>query len=148
VQARLLPAAVVAKIREGHGGIDTAGDCVALAALFQKNATALRGKTPVTKPEIVEAAEVGSRLLAVLQPKKARRRPPAREQMENTVARDRLWTLFERTWEDHVWRSGAWLFGRAVDQHVPPLQSRVATRRSKPATPAAPVPAADRGDVP
>src|SRR5437870_1998456 len=39
--AGMIPAAQVAKIREGRGSIDTAGDCVALAALFQKKAAAV-----------------------------------------------------------------------------------------------------------
>ena len=119
----------VKKIHVGHGGIDTAGDCVALAALFQKNAHAVRGKTPVTAAQIREAAEVGSRLLAVLRPANARKKIKGKELAALTDARDRLWTLFETTWEDHVWRAGAWLFKRQVDEYVRPLQSRVVGKR-------------------
>lgn len=62
-----------------------------------------------------------------------------------TQARDRLWTLFEWTWEARVWR--AWLLGRAVDEHVPPLQSRVVGKRAKvPAGPAAEGAAKEKAD--
>ncbi|MBI5479012.1 MAG: hypothetical protein HY906_09160 [Deltaproteobacteria bacterium] len=144
--AGVLPAAALAKIHAGHGGIDTAGDCVALAALFQQHAAAIRGKTPVTAAHVREAAEVGTRLLAVLQPKGAKRKGGTSELKAATESRDRLWTLFERTWEDQVWRAGAWLFRRAVDQHVPPLQSRVGHKR--PAKAAPPTPAAAAGGAP
>ncbi len=126
-QAGVLPAAGVAKIREGRGGIDMAGDCVALAALFTKHALAVRGKTPVTAAQVRETAEIGARLGAALRPKGGRRKVDEGLFLA-TDARNRLWTLFERTWEDQVWRAGAWLFGRAVDRHVPPLHSRVAPK--------------------
>jgi len=134
VVAGILPAAQVKKIHEGKGAIDIAGDCVALAALFQKNAAAVRGKVPFTTAEVKEAAEVGSRLLAVLRPKAAGGKPAAKELTAATDVRDRLWTLFERGWEQNVWRAGAWLYGRAVDEHVPALASRaVGKKKAKPA---------------
>jgi len=128
--AGLVSPAVVAKIRAGHGGLDAAGDCVALAALFRKNERAVRGKTPVTAADVREASEVGSRLLEVLHPKGAKRARPDDERARATEARDRLWTLFATRWEDLVWRAGAWLFGRDVDAHVPPLHARVAAKRA------------------
>ncbi len=128
-RAKILPATTVAKIHQGHGGIDTAGDCVALAALFQKNAKALKGKVPFSAADVKEAADAGTKLLAVLRPKSAGRKPHGKGLIDATDARDRLWTLFETQWEEHVWRSGAYLFGRKVDAHVPPLQSRVAGKR-------------------
>jgi hypothetical protein len=36
------------------------------------------------------------------------------------ATRDRLWTVIERRY-DALWRVGAYLFGRAVDERVPPL---------------------------
>lgn len=132
--AGVLPAARIAKIREGRGPMDTVGDCVALAALFTKEAQAVRGKTPVTAAQVRETAEIGARLGAALRPKGARRKVDDNLSAA-TDARDQLWTLFHRTWEDQVWRAGAWLFGRAVDRHVPPLHSRV-VRKPRPKGPA------------
>ena len=123
-----LAPATVAKIREGRGPIDAAGDCVALAALFRRHSAAVRNKTPVTAAQLEQAAAVGSRLLAVLSPKGARRGPVA-EVAAATLIRDRLWTLFDQTWEREVWRAGAWLFGREVENRVPLLASRVVAKR-------------------
>ena len=50
--AKVLPAREVEKIQEGRGSLDAAQDCVDLAALFTKHATAVRGKTPVTAAHI------------------------------------------------------------------------------------------------
>lgn len=41
---------------------------------------------------------------------------------EATELRDRLWTLLLQR-HDALWRCGAWIHGREVDQHVPPLQA-------------------------
>jgi hypothetical protein len=134
--AGILPAAQVKKIHEGHGAIDSAGDCGALAALFQKNAAAVRGKVAFTNADVQAAADVGSRLLAVLRPRSAGKKPAAKDLAAASEARDRLWTLFERNWEGFVWRAGAWIHGRAVDDHVPPLQSRVVGKRAPKVPPA------------
>lgn len=136
--AGVLPAPTVKKIREGRGSIDTAGDCVALAALYQENAAAVHGKVPFTTAEVAEAADVGSRLLAVLRPEAAARKPATKEVLDAATARNQLWTLFERTWENEIWRSGAWLFGRDVDEHVPPLLSRVVGKRASKDAPSDP----------
>jgi hypothetical protein len=138
VTAGILPAAPVQKIHEGHGAIDAAGDCVALAALFQKNAAAVRGKVAFTTADVQAAAELGSRLLAVLRPRSAGKKPAAKDLAAASEARDRLWTLFEHNWESFIWRAGAWIHGRAVDAHVPPLQSRVVGKRAPKVVPPAP----------
>lgn len=130
-KAGVLNAAVVAKIHQGHGAIDIASDCVALAELFTKNGAVTKGKVPFAAAEVREASAVGTTLLQVLRPKGARKGPAAKELAAAVDARDRLWTLFERTWEDHVWRAGAWLWKRGHEAHVPPLQSRVAGKRGK-----------------
>lgn len=41
---------------------------------------------------------------------------------EATELRDRFWTLVLQR-HDALWRCGAWIHGRAVDEHVPPLQA-------------------------
>ena len=140
VLANVFTAAAVAKIRQGRGPIDAAGDCVALAALFHKHAIAIRGKVPVTPADVTACAQVGTQLLQVLRPVAAKRAATAKELVAAVDARDRLWTLLERTWEANVWRAGAWLYGRAVDEHVPPLGSRVVGKRPKLPPPLPPVP--------
>lgn len=134
----ILPAHVVAKIRAGKGDIDAAGDCVELATLFAKNATEVRGKTPVTAALVKEAAEVGSQLQTVLKP----RRSNAPQEMHEDVrkardVRDRLWTLLVER-HDRLRRVGAYLFGvNGLDKHVPSLQSaKRATPKAKAAKPA------------
>lgn len=51
-KAGLLSATAVAKIRAGTGKLDAARDCVELAALFGKDAAALRGKSPVAAAQV------------------------------------------------------------------------------------------------
>jgi hypothetical protein len=134
----IVPAATVAGIRKGHGPGDTAGDCIALAALFHEHAGALAGHVTVSAADIQAANDTGAKLLAALHPEAARR-VPDKDLTAAVDARDRLWTLFEQTWEQQVWRPGAWLFGRDVDQHVPPLGARTHRRAAK-LTPAPPPP--------
>lgn len=138
--AGLLQENAVQKIRRGHGGIDAAGDCVALAALFRENAATIRGKHPVMAAEIKEAADLGTQLLGVLSPKSARTAPSSLELKRARDQRDRLWTLFTQRWEHDVWRGGAWVFGRKVGKYVPPLLSHAGRRQA-----AKKKPAADKG---
>lgn len=142
--AGLVPEGAVAKIRHGRGGLDAAGDCVALAALFRKY-PALVKQTPVGAADVKEAAALGSELLERLKPARARSKP-SRELSQARDERDRLWTLFVQRWEMDVWRAGAWLFARQVDRHVPPLQraSRRSAKKAAAKRPAAKRPAAKR----
>ncbi len=124
--AGLVPEGAVRQIRHGRGGIDAAGDCVALAALFRKYPAALK-KAPVSAADVKEAAALGTELIGVLKPKSARR-VDGRSIKQARDERDRLWTLFVQRWEQDVWRVGAWIFGRKVGQHVPPLLSHTQRR--------------------
>ena len=134
----IFPNHVVTKIRAGKGDIDAAGDCVELAALFAKNASAVRGKTTVTPAIANEAAEVGAKLLTVLKPRSSK--APKQVQAELREARDRRDRLFTLLVQRHdlLRRVGAYLFGvNALDKHVPPLQSaKRAASKSKAAAPA------------
>jgi hypothetical protein len=129
-----VPAAEVAAIRKGRGSIDAAGDCVALAALFTRRPVA-RAKVPVSVEELGEAEALGAGLLLDLRPKSAGSKGTDAGLAAATLARDRLWTLFTRTWEDEVWRSGAWIWRREVDDHVPALASRRVARPPEPPGP-------------
>lgn len=129
-ESKEIPEADVAPIRPGRGKVDSANDCVALAALFRKHAKKIAGKTAITDADIAEADEVGSKLQTLLRTKgtPADNRPaPALATAVET--RNRFWTLVDQRHE-RMWRIGAWLWGHAVDEHVPPLQSRSVERAS------------------
>lgn len=130
VAAGLVPAAPVAKLREGRGGFDTAGDCVVAAGLYKKHAAALKGKTPVTATVAREAAEVGSTLLGLLTPKGGRKKGKAAELKAAIDLRDRLATLLASD-HDAVRRAGAWLFGDARAEATPLLLANVGPARKR-----------------
>ncbi len=133
-EAGLFKKAEVAKIREGHGKLDAARDLVALAALFQKHWATIRGKHAITAAQIKQASEVGTALIQLLKPGRAKRAKGA--PAAGTDERDRLWTLVVQG-HDRLWRAGAYLFGRDhVDEKVPPLLSG---RRGRPKKAAPPV---------
>lgn len=138
VAARLLPTADVDKIRAGHGKLDAARDLVALSALYGKHAAAVRGKHAVSAAQLKEAADVGTELLKVLKPGRATRKASA--PAVGTEERDRLWTLLVHG-HDHLWRAGAYMFGRDVDAKVPALQANRGGRPKKTVSPPAPPPA-------
>ena len=124
--AGIFPASDVAKIRSGLGPIDSARDCVALAELFRENLQAVKGKTPVDRRAIDEAAHLGAELLTRLKPTGGAR---VRGSLADLVAsRDKLWTLLLRRHE-LLWKVGAYLFGHEVERRVPPLQSKGGTRK-------------------
>lgn len=124
----------LAKLKEGRGPIDAAGDCVALAALFTKQAAEIKGKTAVTAAQITRAAELGTELLRRLKTKKARGKAAAGS-MSTAEARDRLWTLLSQRHE-RLWAVGAYIFGHAVDDLAPGLLWRAQrkTKRTPPET--------------
>jgi hypothetical protein len=119
-----LPRARVKAIRAGRGKLDVANDCVALAALLREHAAAIAGKTAVTPEQIDQADVVGSRLQTRLKTRGVPRGQVAPPEVQaRTEARDRLWTLLHHRW-DTLWRAGAYLLGRDVDEHVPSLYAR------------------------
>ena len=137
--AGALDAKAVAAIERGSGPRDAAEDCVALAALFTKNAVKLRGKHPVTSAQVTRAAAVGSEVMAALKPKRAR--GAAKDASADVDARDRLWTLLNQT-HTELRRHGLFVWVDDADAHVPVLQaSRSLRRAAPPAPPPAPPPA-------
>lgn len=126
-----LPKARVARIRAGRGALDAAQDCVELAALFQKSASAVRGRSPVTREQITEAATLGSELLQAIKPARTRRTSQKNsDAVDAAAARDRLGALLLSE-HDTLRRAGFWLFGREADTRVPPLASHAGARKSK-----------------
>lgn len=133
VVAGTVSAAVVAKIHKGTGAMDTAQDCIDLAALLAPVATT--AKIPVSQAEIQEAREVGERLQDILRPRDAKRDTDLAHAAAIDT-RDRMWTLYEQAWENHVWLAGAYLFRRAVDKNIPSLGAREPKRSRKEPEPA------------
>lgn len=135
------PAAAVAKIRQGTGPIDRAGDLVALAALYRKYPAALKQQALVKAAQLERASSLGTELLGRLNPKRARGSKKADVAAVAAAAavkaRDQLASLL---WQRHrdLRRAGYYHFGEALDQHVPSLQagrSAVKKKATKP-TPA------------
>ncbi|MHA7631089.1 hypothetical protein [Corallococcus sp. M7] len=108
----------------GEGHRDVVGDCLGLVALFRGHEAKLAGRSPVTPEDVDEVERVAQQLRALLAaPGAAREDSSSPLLFEATETRDRFWTLLTRR-HDILWRCGAWLFGRDVDMHVPPLLAR------------------------
>lgn len=125
-EAGLLPSDRVKRIRAGRGKIDAATDCVGLVALLREYWEEIKTKTAVTEADLREAELVGTELLQQLKPARARRDQKVTDaEAQALEARDRIWTLLVRRHEQ-IWKIGALIWGRDVDDHVPSLFS---TRR-------------------
>jgi hypothetical protein len=112
---------------------DVVEDCTALVALLRRNEAKVAGHSPVTAADLDEAEQVAARLRGLLAP-----RGEGQGSLEEAARiRDRFWTLLTQRHE-LLWRCGAWLYGREVDERVPPLQARYTARPRVQAVPAAP----------
>jgi hypothetical protein len=132
-----IPAKEVQSISAGRGQIDTAQDCVQLAALYRKHREKLAGKTPATPEMLAEAAALGSELVGLLQTSTTRKKSKANPSLDEALDhRDRLWTLLEEGYE-LAWKMGALLWGRRVEEYVPPMLSRIAKPSSRSPSPPA-----------
>jgi hypothetical protein len=116
------------------GPIKAANRLIALAALFEKNAHVVEGKTVVTMEDVKEASDVGQKLLAVLEREGAPRRPKNAALEAAIEARNRLWTYFLRLWRE-ARRAAAYLFEDDVEVLCPKLGSRVRKRVKKSSAP-------------
>lgn len=128
----------VDKIRSGSGPIDLAQDCIELAALFGKSDLALSAQKLVRAEHLQRASELGTLLLGRLQPGSARKKGAARNDAAQVAARDRLATLLWQRYRD-VRRAAYYLWGDALDAHVPALQTRRRSRPSSAKSPSAPI---------
>jgi hypothetical protein len=128
--AGVIPLDAVAKIHAGRGLIDLANDCVALAALFRKYAAKIARQHAVTAAQITRSADVGSELVAVLKPKRARKGEKAEVLATALDVRNRLWTLLIDGHRE-LRRLGAFQWVEEVDEHVPALQAYRAGARKK-----------------
>ncbi|WP_224249584.1 hypothetical protein [Hyalangium gracile] len=117
-----------------HGQQDVLEDCLALAAVFRRNESRITGRSPVSPTEIRDAEQIAEKL-KVLLGQQASTGDGAPSLVRFIEMRDRFWTLLVLR-HDVLWRCGAWLYGRAVDDRVPPLvvrQPMVRRPRSAPA---------------
>lgn len=121
-EANLLAEADIDEVRL-HASREVLEDCLALAALFRRNEAKITGRSPVTAPDIREAEQVAEKLRTLLGQQGDTSEGGTPSLVKVIEMRDRLWTLLNQR-HDVLWRCGAWLFGRAVDERVPPLPSR------------------------
>ncbi|WP_245814364.1 hypothetical protein [Cystobacter ferrugineus] len=128
-EAQLLPDSDIDEVWL-HERQDVLDDCLSLVALFRRNAARIASRSPVTVIEVDAAEQLVGQLRTVLGQQTSVR------QEENPLfraieMRDRFWTLLLQRY-DMLWRCGAWLYGRAVAERVPPLPVRPALVRPNP----------------
>ncbi|WP_052517789.1 hypothetical protein [Archangium violaceum] len=133
-EARLLPDADVDEVwlRGQHDVLD---DCSALVALLRRNEARISGRSPVVASDIAEAEQIVGKLRVMLGQQGVESEGGSPSLIRAVELRDRFWTLLHQRY-DVLWRCGAWLYGRAVDDRVPPLpvrQALIGKARSVPA---------------
>ncbi|HLM43751.1 MAG TPA: hypothetical protein VK458_07775, partial [Myxococcaceae bacterium] len=100
-------------------------DCLSLVALFRRNEARIAGRSPVVAAELLEAEQLVGQLRVMLGQQGVESEVGAPSLVKAVEIRDRFWTLLHQR-HDVLWRCGAWLYGRAVDERVPPLPVRPA----------------------
>lgn len=126
-EARLLSDADVNEVWL-HGQQDVLDDCLALVALLKRNEARIAGRSPVVASELLEAEQAAEKLRVMLGRQEEVGDGGAPSFVKSIEVRDRFWTLLNQRY-DVLWRCGAWLYGRAVDDRVPPLPVRRALVR-------------------
>lgn len=120
----------VAKIREGSGHLDRANDLIALSALFRSSWKSLEPRTLVSRSELDQASELGTRLIALLGERSLSASPP-RSGRPWSDQRSRAFTLFLRDYTE-IRRAVAYLRFREgdADALAPRMHTRTNRRRS------------------
>ncbi len=126
-EARLLPDADIDEVRLNEQR-EVLEDCLGLVAVFRRNEAKISGRSPVMASDLREAEQVVEKLRVMLGQQKDPSEGGAPSLVKVIEMRDRFWTLLRQRY-DVLWRCGAWLHGRAVDDRVPPLPSRQALVR-------------------
>ncbi|MDC0713577.1 hypothetical protein POL68_34245 [Stigmatella sp. ncwal1] len=117
-----------------HGHQDVLEDCSGLVALLRRNEARIVGRSPVTASDVAEAEQVTGKLRVMLGQSEEAPDGGAHVLIKAVEMRDRFWTLLNQR-HDVLWRCGTWLYGRGVDERVPPLPVRQAmVRKSQPGT--------------
>jgi hypothetical protein len=121
-EASLLPSADIDEVWL-HAQQDVLDDTLALVALLRRNEPRISGRSPVTAAELLEAEQAAEKLRAMLGRQGDVNGKGTQALVKAIEMRDRFWTLLTQRYEV-LWRCGAWLYGRAVDERVPPLPIR------------------------
>ncbi|MBI5494277.1 MAG: hypothetical protein HY904_04570 [Deltaproteobacteria bacterium] len=130
----LIPAERVGKIREGKGAIDGGQDLVDGMALLREYGAALQGKTPLTPAFLTDTEALGNRVVQELK-KEGGRKDVNLTAKDAADLANRIWTLLCDA-HSELRKAGFELWGDALDDHVPLLQSRVGGgRRAAPGKP-------------
>ncbi|HEX8821090.1 MAG TPA: hypothetical protein VF794_14270 [Archangium sp.] len=132
-EARLLPDADIDEVWL-RGKHDVLEDCLALVALFRRNEARIAGRSPVVASDVAEAEQLTGKLRVMLGQQGVESDGGTPSLVKVIELRDRFWTLLHQRY-DVLWRCGAWLYGRAVEDRVPPLpvrQALVGKARSAP----------------
>jgi hypothetical protein len=87
--------AAIAKIRDGSGYRDAAGDLVALVLLFREHDEELKNKTGITADDLARGAQLGAAAFAMLS---RRENPLAPAQADGALRARRAWTLLDRAY--------------------------------------------------
>jgi hypothetical protein len=137
----VLPTERVKAIQEGHGHLDAANDGSSLNTLYTEFAGPLTGKHPFSAEVIAELGQLGHELSQYFKPLEAKKAAPV---ASDTVSPDeivqRIWAVLGVVYLD-LRKAGFYFFGEEVDDHVPPLQARLAAPRTPAPTTPAPKPA-------
>ena len=102
---------------------DVLEDFASLTALLRRNETRIAGRSPVTAGELLEAEQLAGQLRMMFGQVPEGGASASRTLTRALEMRDRFWTLVAQRHE-MLWRCGAWLHGRAVEERVPPLPAR------------------------
>ena len=133
-EAGLLPNADIDEVWL-HAQQDVVDDSLALVALLRRNEARISGRSPVTVTELLEAEQIAEKLRTMLGRQGEVSGNGTQGLLKAIEMRDRFWTLLSQRY-DVLWRCGAWLYGRAVDERVPPLPIRRALIQKSLAAPA------------
>jgi hypothetical protein len=133
-EANLLSDADADEVRlQGHQ--DVLEDCLALAAVFRRNETRITNRSPVSPTEVRDAEQIAEKLRVLLGQQASTSDGGAPSLVKLIELRDRFWTLLTQR-HDVLWRCGAWLYGRSVDDRIPPLVVRMPMVRRPRSAPA------------
>ncbi|WP_434391477.1 hypothetical protein [Melittangium boletus] len=102
---------------------DILEDCVALTALLRRNEGRLAGRSPLSGANLTEAEQLVGKLRLMLGRRSEEGDDTGPSLLRAIEQRDRFWTLLAQR-HDVLWRCGAWLHGRGVEEKVPPLPRR------------------------
>jgi hypothetical protein len=134
-QVGLVPAHEVSRIASSQGPLDAASnviDIINMPSVYP----ATVGKLLLQSTELAPMLARAKALRALVTPTGCRARP--NNALDEAIAyQSRVWTLLKRQHE-LLWKEGAQLYGKAVDEYVIPLGSRKVHKRKTAPGPARP----------